>query len=82
MKMSEGRGTYRLDDVVDQFLGFVDFLLRVGHDQTMEILFLVTRVGSIRPAFAFFDGTFATNGNLSAGVCLHLLQCVTTGSDK
>jgi hypothetical protein len=36
-----------LDDIVDEFLGFVDLVFGVGHDQAMQILFLIASVGSI-----------------------------------
>jgi hypothetical protein len=39
-------------------------------------------VGSIRAALTLLDGSFAADGDLGAGVRLHLLQCVTAGSDK
>lgn len=70
------------DDVVDQLLGLVNLVLRVCHDETMKVFFLVAGVGSVRPAFAFLDGSLATNGDFSSGIIFHFLQRVTTRSDK
>jgi hypothetical protein len=55
--------TYSLDDIVNQFLGFVDLLFGVGHDQAVEIFFLVTGVSCIRAAFSFLDGSLSTDCN-------------------
>ena len=74
--------TYSFNDVVDELLRFVDLFLGVGHDKTMQILFLVAGVGGIRAAFALFDGSFSTDGNLGAGFVFHLLEGISTGSDK
>ncbi len=35
---------------MDELLGFVDLLLRVGHDQTVEIFFLVASMSGIGSA--------------------------------
>lgn len=48
-------GRSRLDDVVHQFLGFVDFFFSVCHDKTMEIFFLVASVSGVRSTFSFLD---------------------------
>jgi hypothetical protein len=82
VKNSKRSKTYRLYDVVNQRLGFVHLLLRVGHNQAVKIFFLVARVGSIRAAFALLDGALAANGNLGARLCLHLLEGIATRSDK
>jgi hypothetical protein len=74
--------SHRFNDVVDEFLGLVDLLLGVGHDETVQVLLLVARVSSIGASFAFLDGTLAANGNLGSRLRLHLLQCVTTRSNE
>jgi hypothetical protein len=68
-----GDGSRSLNDVVNQLLGLVHLFFGVGHDQAVEILLLVAGVGSIRSTFALLDGALATNGNLGARICLHLL---------
>ena len=74
--------TYSLNDVVNQFLGFVDLLLGVGHDQAMQIFLLVAGVSGIRTSFSFLDGTFSTDGDLGSGFSFHFLQGVSTRTDK
>lgn len=74
--------TYSFNDIVNQLLGLVDFVLGIGHDQAVEILFLVARVGSVGPALTFLDGTFASNSNLGTRFRLHLLECVATRADE
>ena len=74
--------SYRLDDIVDQLLGFVDLLFCVCHDQTMEVFVLVAGVSSVRFSFALFHRAFASNGNLGAGVLLHSLESVTARADE
>ena len=74
--------TYRLNDIVHQFLGFVYLLLGIRHDQAMQILFLVASVSGVRTALSFLDGTFATNGNLGSRLGFHFLQGVSAGSYK
>ncbi len=78
----ETRITYRLDDVVDQLLGLVHLFLGVGHDETVQVLFLVTGVRRIGAPLALLDGAFAADRNLGAGFCFHLLERVATGSDE
>ena len=56
--------TYRFDDVMDQPLGLVNLFLGIGHDQAVEIFFLVAGVGGIGTAFALLDGSFSANRNL------------------
>lgn len=80
--MTGGKRTYRLNNVVDQLFGLVNLLLGVGHNEAVKILLLVAGVSSVRTALAFLDGALATDGNLGAGVVFHLLECVSTGSDK
>jgi hypothetical protein len=77
-----GRRTYRLNNIVDQLLGLVHLFLGVGHDEAVEILFLVAGVGGIRAALALLHGAFSANGNLGAGFCFHFLESVATRSDK
>lgn len=80
---SEKNGlTHSLDDVVDQLLGLVNLVLALGHDQAVEILLLVARMGSVRATLALLDGALATNGNLGTRVILHLLECVATRADE
>jgi hypothetical protein len=74
--------TYCLDNIMDQFLGFIDLFLGICHDQAVEILFLVACVCSIGPAFTFLDRTFSTDGNLGTGFSFHLLQSVATRANK
>lgn len=78
----KGGNTYSFNDVVNQLLGLVHLLFGVCHDQTMEILLLVTGVGGVRTAFSFLHGSFATNGDFSLRFSLHLFQRVSTGADK
>ena len=77
-----GDGSRGLDDVVDQFLSFVDFLFRVCHDQAMKVFFLVAGVSCVRSTLAFLDRAFSTNGNLCARFCFHFLQGIATRSDE
>jgi len=63
---------YRFDNIVNQFLGFIDFVLGVCHDKTMEIFFLIAGVSGVRTTFALLDRAFATNGNLGTRFSLHL----------
>lgn len=77
-----GDGSSGFDDVVDQFLGLVNLVLGVGHDQAVEILFLITGVSCIGAALALLDGTLATNGNFCTRFGLHLLQSVATRADE
>jgi hypothetical protein len=77
-----GNGRRGLDDVVNQFLRFVDFLFRVGHDQAMKVFFLVAGVSCVRSTLAFLDRTFATNGDFGARFCFHFLQGIATRSDE
>jgi hypothetical protein len=62
------KDAYRLDNVVHKFLGFVNLLFRICHDQTMKILFLVASVSGVRSAFSFLDRAFASNSNLGTGL--------------
>jgi hypothetical protein len=68
----------RLNNVVHKFLGFVNLLFSICHDQTMKILFLVASVSGVRSAFSFLDRAFASNSYLGTGLRLHLLQGVST----
>ena len=49
---------------MDELFGLVDLLLRICHDQTVQILLLVAGMSGIRTALALLDGALATNGNL------------------
>lgn len=81
-KMIGEGSTDSLNDVMDELLCLINFLFGVGHDQTMEILFLVAGVSCIGTAFSFLDGSFSSNSDLGLGFCFHFLQGVTTGTDK
>ena len=74
--------TYGFNDVVDQLLGLVYFLLRICHDQTVKIFFLIASVSGIRSPLSFLDGTFASNSNLGSRFLFHGLKSVSTRSDE
>lgn len=74
--------TYGLDDVVDELLGLVDLLLCVRHDQAVQVLLLVAGMSCVRSSLTLFDRALATDRNLRAGLGLHLLEGVATGSNK
>jgi hypothetical protein len=76
------RVTYRLNDVVDQLLRLVDLVLGVGHDQAVQVFFLVAGVSCVRASFALLDRALATDSDLGAGLGLHLLERVATGADE
>ena len=67
---------------MDKLLSLIDLVLGVGHDEAVQVLFLVAGVGGVRPALALLDGALAADGNLGAGLCLHLLEGVATGADE
>lgn len=46
--------TYRFDDVVNQFLGLVDFLFGIGHNKAVQVFVLVAGVSGVRFSFSFF----------------------------
>ena len=77
-----GWRTYCLDDIVNQFLGFVHLFFGIGHDQAVQVFVLVTRVSSVRLALALFDGAFAADSNLGARFIFHLFQRVATRSNE
>lgn len=74
--------TYSFNDVVNEFLGLVDLVFGVGHDETVQVFFLITCVSSVRTSFALFDGTFAADRNLCPRLGFHLLQSISTGADE
>lgn len=74
--------TYGLNDVVNELLGFVDLLLRIGHDQAVQVLLLVASMGGIRATLSFLNGALSTNSDLSLRFSLHLLQGVSTRANK
>ena len=74
--------TYRLNDIVDKLLGFVNFLFGIGHDQTVQVFILVTGVSSIRFALALLDRALAADGDLGLRLGLHLLERVTTRANE
>jgi hypothetical protein len=59
-------GRSSLNDVVDEFLSLVDLLFGIGHDETVQIFFLVAGVRGIRPTLTLLYGALATNGDLGA----------------
>jgi ABC-type proline/glycine betaine transport system permease subunit len=65
---------------VNQLLGLVHLLFGIGHDQAVEVFFLIASVSGVRSTLALLDGTFAADGDLGAGLGLHLLQGVSTRS--
>ena len=67
---------------MNQVFRLVDLVFGVCHDQTVQVFFLVAGVSSVRSALALLDRAFTTDRNLRAGFRLHLLQSVTTGSNK
>lgn len=40
-------GTYCLNNVMDELLGFVNLFLGIGHDQAVKIFFLIAGVSSV-----------------------------------
>lgn len=67
---------------MNELLRLVNLLLRISHDEAVQIFFLVAGVSCVRSSFALLDGAFATDGNLSAGLRLHLLKGVSTGANE
>lgn len=74
--------TCRLNDLGDQLFRLVNFGFGVCHDQAMQVLFLVAGSCSVGAALAFLDGTLAADGDLRAGLLLHLLERVSTRADE
>jgi hypothetical protein len=68
------------NDVVDKLFGLVNLFFGVRHNQTVQVFFLVATVSGVRSTLSFFDGAFASNGNLGTGLGLHLFQGVSTRS--
>jgi len=77
-----GNGCGRFNDVVDQLLGLVHLFLGVGHDETVQVLFLVARMCSVRTALALLHGALSANGDFGARFRFHLLECVATRADE
>ena len=73
--------TYRLNDLVDQSDASSDFLLRVSSYKTVKIFLGIFGV-LFWSSFSFLNATLATNADLGSALPLHLLQAVTTGTDK
>jgi hypothetical protein len=40
---------------MNELFRFVNFVLGVGHDQAMQVFFLVAGVSSVRTSLSFFD---------------------------
>jgi hypothetical protein len=59
-----GDGCSGFNDIVDERFGLVDLLFGIGHDQTMQVFFLVAGVSGVRSSFAFLDRAFASDGDL------------------
>jgi len=70
------------NNVVDELLSFVDFLLGVRHNQAMKIFLLVRCVSCIRTTFSFFDGSFSTDSNFGLTFSLHFFEGIATGSNE
>lgn len=77
-----GGGTYSLNDIMNELLGLVDLVFGIGHDQAVEVFFLVAGVGGIRPTLTLFDGALSTDSNFGARVFFHCLECVATRANK
>jgi len=56
-----GNRSSRLNDLMNELLGFGDLFLGIGHDQAVQIFILVARMGGIGLAFALLDGSFSSN---------------------
>ena len=76
------RRTHGFDDVVDKLLRLVDLLLRLRHDETVQVLLLVAGVRGVGSALALLDGALASDGDLGAGILFHLLQSVATRANE
>ena len=81
-QLGRSRDTNRFDDVVNQLLRLVDLFLSVRHDQTVQVFLLVAGMGCVRSAFAFLDGTLATDSNFCSGLGFHLFECISTGANE
>lgn len=74
--------TYSFNNIVDQLLCFVDLVLAVCHDKTMQVLLLVACVRGVGTTFTLFHGPFSTNCDFGARVLLHGFERVTTRTDQ
>ena len=72
---------YRFDDLIDQFNTSGDFVVGVSGNETMKIFFSIFGV-LIWSGLAFLDTAFASDADLCAAIPLHLLQTITTRTDK
>ena len=67
---------------MNQLLGLIDLVLGICHDQAVKVFLLVAVVSCVGATLAFFDGALSSDSNLCARFVLHLLQSITTRSDK
>lgn len=74
--------TYRLNDLVDELLGFGNLFLGIGHNQAVKVLVLVAGMSSVRLALTLLDRALSANGDLGLRLCFHIFQSVTTGTDE
>lgn len=49
---------------MNELLGLVDLVFSIGHDETVQIFFLVAGMRGVRTTLALLDGALATNGDL------------------
>lgn len=85
-----GRGRGGLSDLVHESLGVVDFLLRVSSYKTMKRLLLVVRycnrsvsasIAARLASSAFLDRPFASDGDVGAGLVVHVGEAPAAGSE-
>ena len=74
--------TYRFNDIVNELLRLVNLIFGIGHDETMQVFFLVAGVSSVRSSFTLLDGAFATNSNFGTRLRFHFLERVTTRTNQ
>ena len=67
---------------MDEFLGFCNLFLGIGHDQAVKVLVLVAGMGSVRLALTLLDRALSTNCDLCLRLGFHVFQSVTTGTDE
>lgn len=87
ISMRIGRGqtwsfTYRLNDLVNEFLRFDDLFLGIGHNQAVQILILVAGMSSVRLALTLLDRALSADRDLGLRFGFHVFQSVTTGTDE
>lgn len=73
--------SYCFNDPVDHLHTCCNFLFRISENETVEIFFCIVSV-LVRTSFAFLYASFATDTDFGTAFPLHLLQTVTTRTDK